>query len=454
MIVIIGAGLAGLSTAYHLKNNEYVIIEKEDEAGGLCRSVKKDGFTFDYTGHFLHTRHPYTEEFAEHILPEGFNRIHRRAFIYLQGRYVPYPFQAHTYSLPQEIRKECVMGFIEAQNQKKSPPGNFLQWINQTFGEGMAKHFFIPYNEKFWKIDLSELTYEWTSWSVPQPTMEEVLKGAAGLRYEQMGYNPSFLYPKRGGIELFTQAFLPHVSNVKLGRAIKTISLRERYLAFEDGTNITYSTLLSTCPLPHLLALIEDLPHDLKKAGEQLRYISVINLNLGISRDKVSDCHWIYFPEKEFPFYRVGFFSNISSALAPPNTSSLYVEITQHPHQMRSAECGVRNDEKTMRNVESGARSQESGGGVDENELLKQTVKGLINCGILRPSDELITAHIIHIPCAYVVYDQFRKENLPAILKFLRNEGIYSIGRYGTWEYSTMEEAILQGKWVAEKFQR
>jgi len=440
MIAIIGAGLAGLSTAYHLKDAEYVIFEKEEEAGGLCRSIKADGFTFDYTGHFLHTRHPYAEKLAEEILPGGFNRIQRRAFIYLQGRYIPYPFQAHTYSLPQDIRKECVMGFIEAQNQKKSPPGNFLDWINQTFGEGMAKYFFLPYNEKFWMMNLSELTSDWTSWSIPQPTMEEVLKGAEGFKYEQMGYNPSFLYPKRGGIELFAKAFLPQVRNVTCRKPVKAISMKDKRLFFENGEEAAYATLISTCPLPHLLSLIEDLPRDLREAGEQLRYLSVLSLNLGIARDRVSDSHWIYFPEKKFLFYRVGFFSNISYALAPPGFSSLYVEITCHPLETR--------------NAESGARSQESGGDVDKNELLKQTVTGLIDCGILRSSDELSTFVCLHIPHAYVVYDKFRKENLPAILRFLRNEGIYSIGRYGAWEYSTMEGAILQGKWVAENLNR
>ena len=469
MIAIIGAGLAGLSTAYHLKDTEYAVFEKEEEAGGLCRSVKRDGFTFDYTGHFLHTRHPYAEKLAEEILPEGFNRIQRRAFIYLQGRYIPYPFQAHTYSLPQDMRKECVMGFIDAQNQKKSPPENFLDWINQTFGEGMAKYFFIPYNEKFWKMNLRELTPEWTSWSIPQPTMEEVLKGAAGFRYEQMGYNPSFLYPKRGGIELFAKAFLPQVRNITFRKPVKAISMKDKRLFFESGEEAAYSTLISTCPLPRLLGLIEDLPQDFKKAGEQLRYLSVFNLNLGIARDRVSDSHWIYFPEKEFPFYRVGFFSNFSYALSPPGTSSLYVEITHLPTEMRSTE-NLPQERPALRKASGGGppalrpavlcRGEPKCSpsitdyGLRNDVVVKETIKGLIDCGILKRSDELVTALVIPIPYAYVMYDKFRKENLPAILRFLRNEGIYSIGRYGAWEYSTMEGAILQGKWVAEKLNR
>jgi len=431
MVTIIGAGLTGLSTAYHLKDGEYVVFEKEEKAGGLCRSMKKDGFTFDFTGHFLHNHHPYTGELVEKILPGGFNHITRRAFIYLQGRYIPYPFQAHTFGLPPEKRKECVMGFIEAKNQKGLPPQNFLDWIYQTFGEGMAKYFFIPYNEKFWKVNLRDLTYEWTSWSVPQPTMEQVLKGATGFKNEKMGYNPSFLYPKWGGIELLPQAFLPHVKNLKLGKAVKSISMKERSLSLEDGEEVGYSTVISTCPLPQLLCLIEDLPLDLQQAGKRLRYLSVLNLNLGIARDKVLDCHWIYFPEKEFPFYRIGFFSNLSFALAPPHTSSIYVEITHLPSEMRSEDC--RGEPKCS----------------PTDGIVKDTLKGLIECGILKRSDELVTVLITPIPYAYVIYDQFREKNLPSILRYLKNEKIYSIGRYGAWEYSTMEEAILQGKRIA-----
>jgi protoporphyrinogen oxidase len=425
MIAIIGAGMTGLSAAYHLKDREYVVFEKEEEAGGLCRSIEKDGFTFDYTGHFLHLHHPYTKKLTEEILPGELNRINRRAFIYLQRRYVPYPFQAHTFVLPPEVRRECVMGFIEAQNQKGSTPNNFLDWIYQTFGEGMARYFFTPYNEKLWRIDLRELTYEWTSWSVPQPTMEQVLKGATGFKNDQMGYNPSFLYPRRGGIGLFTRGLLSRVKNVQLGKAVKAISMKEKRLSLEGGEEMKYSSLISTCPLPQLLRLIEDLPSDLKKAGEQLRYLSVLNLNLGIARDNVSDCHWIYFPEKEFPFYRTGFFSNLSYTLAPPHTSSMYVEITQLPQEQ-----------------------------LDDEVIVKDVLKGLMHCGILNLHDDLATLLILRIPYAYVVYDQFRRENLPSIHKFLRSKKIFSIGRYGAWEYSTMEGAILQGKWVAEKLQR
>ena len=68
MIVIIGAGLTGLSTAYHLSDLPYSVFDSEKEIGGLCRSVKQNGFIFDYTGHLLHIKNPYTKNFIESIL--------------------------------------------------------------------------------------------------------------------------------------------------------------------------------------------------------------------------------------------------------------------------------------------------------------------------------------------------------------------------------------------------
>ncbi|MBW2182452.1 MAG: NAD(P)-binding protein, partial [Deltaproteobacteria bacterium] len=110
MILIIGAGLAGLSTAYHLGKEEYEIYEKENEAGGLCRSFKKDGFTFDYTGHLLHLRNEYTKKLIEKLLPGKIKPHTRCASIYSKGVFTSYPFQANLHGLPKEVIEECSIG--------------------------------------------------------------------------------------------------------------------------------------------------------------------------------------------------------------------------------------------------------------------------------------------------------------------------------------------------------
>src|SRR5262245_23441036 len=76
-IVIIGGGLAGLSAAYHLREHEPAVFEKEPAIGGLCRSFTQDGFTFDCTGHLVHLRNQYVKELVAQLLPDAFNTYER-----------------------------------------------------------------------------------------------------------------------------------------------------------------------------------------------------------------------------------------------------------------------------------------------------------------------------------------------------------------------------------------
>ena len=87
MILIVGAGLAGLSTAYHLSKTPYRLYERETEVGGLCRSYRKDGFTFDYTGHLLHFRQPEIKALVERLLAGKLQKHSRKSFIYSHRTY-------------------------------------------------------------------------------------------------------------------------------------------------------------------------------------------------------------------------------------------------------------------------------------------------------------------------------------------------------------------------------
>ena len=164
-VVIIGGGLAGLSAGYHLAEYEPIVFEKESTVGGLCRSFTQDSFTFDCTGHLVHLKDPYTKELIARLLPDAFGSHERLAAIYSKATTTPYPFQANTYGLPPEVIKECVVGFVETLvANNNGTPGNFHDWVLKTFGTGIAKHFMLPYNEKFWKRDLRTITADGMSW--------------------------------------------------------------------------------------------------------------------------------------------------------------------------------------------------------------------------------------------------------------------------------------------------
>jgi protoporphyrinogen oxidase len=164
------------------------------------------------------------------------------------------------------------------------------------------------------------------------------------------------------------------------------------------------------------------MPAHLKEAAEGLRWVSVYNLNVGVARERISDKHWLYFPEPEYPFYRIGFPMNFSPALGRPGCSSMYIEMSHRPTEQQSTD-----------------------------QLLAAARRGLERAGILRPDDEVVVADVKNLHYAYVYFDRHRSRAVPAILSELERRGIHSIGRYGAWEHTSMEDAISQGKRLAER---
>ncbi len=426
MILIIGAGLAGLSTAFHLEQVPYRVVEKEKEAGGLCRSYQLDGFTFDFTGHLLHFRRPEIKALVEQLLDGRLERHVRRSFVYSHETYTEYPFQVNTHGLPPEVVRDCLLGFIATLTsppQAMPPEERSLHaWILENLGEGIAKHFMIPFNEKLWQVTLEELTSDWVSWLVPKPDLRDVVNGALGIKDKAFGYNPTFLYPVRGGIDVLPKAFLGDVKPIAYGTELVEVDTTRRRAVLSDGSVVEYEDLVSTMPVPELVARCTDLPGWVREATAGLRCASVYNVNLGVARAGLSDKHWIYFPEHAYPFYRVGFPMNFAPALGPEGCSSMYVELSH---------------------LASNARPPA--------EIIAAVRQGLQRAGILRPTDEILVADVKDIHYAYVLFDRHRARALPEILAELERRGIQSIGRYGRWEHTSMEDAMLQGKQAAQR---
>ncbi len=448
-IIILGAGITGLSTAYHLQQVidnqpqlpvDYEIFEKEPMAGGLCRSVYQDGFTFDYTGHLLHLRVDYTKKLTRELLKKNYQIHKRNSWIYSKGLFTRYPFQANTYGLPINVVKECVLGFIKAKCQNSNKISfdlmkhqSFYDWIISTFGDGIAKHFMLPYNEKLWTVHPKNLSCSWLSSFIPQPTVQEVVNGALAEQRRLFGYNVNFLYPQKGGIQVLSDAFLSYTKNLNLNSKVTKVDIFNKEIEINNNFRYKFDKLISTLPLKQLIGLINEIPSIVKNAERLLRCNSVLNVNLGIARSNISDKHWIYFPEKNFVFYRVGFPMNFSPSLVPKGMSSIYTEIAYN----------------------SDGKYQILGGRYqmpeDKKEIIRRIKRDLIKAGILRRNDYILTENVLDIKNAYVIYDKNREKSLKKICPFLLENNIYSIGRYGGWRYSTMEDAIIEGKKTAER---
>ncbi|HFE45049.1 MAG TPA: amine oxidase, partial [Nannocystis exedens] len=204
-VVVLGAGLTGLAAAYHLQE-PCVVAERESSVGGHARTNRRDGYSFDVTGHWLHLRDPRVRRLVAEISDEqAWVEVDRKTSIYAHGVRVPYPFQANLHGLPLEVVQECLVEFIAAREAAargdRPPPRTFAEFAETRFGNGIARHFFIPYNRKLWGDAFDRLDASWVDRYVPIPSVAQIIGGALGLAQEGLGYNARFLYPRAGGID-------------------------------------------------------------------------------------------------------------------------------------------------------------------------------------------------------------------------------------------------------------
>lgn len=425
--LIAGGGLAGLACARELSENSkpYLLVEKQKNVGGLCRTILDRGFTFDYTGHFLHFHKPAVRQWAGRFIGKSFKIRRRHAVIHSRRVYSEYPYQENNAGLPSLVSKDNVMGYLEAQLHQRFGSGfrvstDFRKWCLDSFGPGISKNFMFPYNAKLWKFSLDKLTTHWMGRFVPSPKVKEVVEGAMRKRSSEAGYNATFLYPDRGGISLLPESIAAGLPFLWRGASLTSLDLQKKKATLRSGFSIDYQNLVSSLPLPQLVQLTADLPARLKKAARELKATSIYNINLGLKGRQPIPYSWVYFPEEEFQFHRAGSVSACVPTAAPRDHFSLYVEFSYR-----------------------GSRP-------DRMALGRHAVKKLRELGWIRSEKQIVTRVDLDLPGAYVIYDAYRNEVVEELLAFYRKKGIHSVGRYGRWEYGSMESALEQGIQTAQ----
>jgi protoporphyrinogen oxidase len=416
--IIIGGGLTGLVAGERLAAAGVAapVLEKEAEPGGACRSIERDGFGFDYTGHLLHVGRPETEDYLTDLGVWDELKVWERSAAIVVGEHVtPYPIQIHTHGLAPRVRRDCLLGFIRAwAAETDSEPPTFREWVLERFGVGLAEHFFFPYNRKLYRAEPEELGLDWVGRYVPKPGLEEVVDGALGLHEEKTGYNAVFRYPERGGIRLLPDRVADRVPELRTGAEVVRVNLAERWVELADGERLAYDVAVSTISLPGLVDLIVDeLPSEVAAARRALRWVRVLNIALGVRGPAPVPEHWRYFPDPAVPYYRVGFPSN-HGRLAPEGCHTVSVEISFDP-AVGDVDGAVRQSEAAL----------ERAGLVDPNEVRVR--------------------QLTMVDPAYVVFDHHRKEAVATLRRWLSSRGLRLAGRWAEWKYSAMEDAILDG---------
>ncbi len=405
-VSVIGGGLAGLSVGYHLKKKgiNSTIFEAQDYAGGLLRSVKIDGWTFDSGGsHIIFSK---SKDILNEILAVigDFIEHRRRTYIFYKKRYIEYPFENGMYSLDRNERYEILKDFVRNLMMKKDDPKNLLDWFYYSFGEAITEKYLRPYNEKIWKRDLRKISIDWVG-RIPKPPIDDILRSSIGIKTEGYKHQLKFYYPLKGGIETFARNLVKDL-NVKL-------SFPARSLKFEDSNIIinnkyTCDKLIYTAPLKEIGNYIK-LDREIKDEIKKLDYNSLTVVGLAI-RGRVPNFHWIYVPDPDIVFHRIAFISNYSPYMAPDGCSTVIAEIS-HKNKIKKVEDEVISGLKRL--------------GFDFNVEFSKSWTWKY---------------------AYVILNNEYNKAMEKIRNYLMEREIIPFGRFGNWEYLNMDQV-----WVAAK---
>lgn len=314
MDLIIGAGVTGISYANFTKN-DFQIVEKENEVGGYCRTIKRNGFVWDCSGHFFHFQHPEIEEYVcRNIDTKLLLHVAKHTQIYYKGKYIDFPFQKNIHQLDKDEFIDCLYDlFAPWQGEVTS----FKEMVYANLGKSIAEKFLLPYNEKLYACDLNTLDMNAMGRFFPRANKEDIILNFKVQ--DSASYNSHFTYPKTGAIE-YIYSLMRNIdeSSIALGEEVLSINT-ENKVVITNKREIHYDRLVSTMPLP---VLLQKCGMEYPKGVFSCNKVLVFNLGFD---SKGTDCvnSWIYVPEKDFIFYRLGYYDNIMAS----DRMSLYVEI-------------------------------------------------------------------------------------------------------------------------------
>jgi len=414
--LIVGAGMSGLATAAALAPSEdYLVIERDDAIGGYCKTVKKSGFVWDYSGHFFHFKHPDIEAWLrERMVGQHIVTVNKVSNIAFKGGFVDLPFQKNIHQLPQADFIDCLYDLYFARAPgvlaEPLPEGNFKEMLYARFGRSISEKFLVPYNEKLYATDLSSLDKDAMGRFFPHADLTDIVRNMR--QTNNQSYNSSFTYPEGGAIEYVNavaRAVRPDA--IQLGEGLTSIDLDKR-VATTTKREIRFERLVSSAPFPALLKLAK-VPHD----ESVFSWNKVLVFNLGFNKKGPKDVHWTYFPARETCFYRIGFYDNIFGS----DRLSLYVEL------------GYKKDAV-----------------IDVDAMRARVLEDLRREGVIT-DHELVAEHSVIMDPAYVHITQGSIKEHARLAKGLAAHGVYSIGRYGGWTYCSIEDNIVEARQLVAK---
>jgi protoporphyrinogen oxidase len=450
-LIILGAGLAGISTSFHNGHQSCSIVEKNHYAGGHIHTEYLDGFTWDEGPHISFTKYEYVKDLFAKNVDNEFLEYAVATGNYFQGHWIPHPAQSNLYAVPEPLRGECLSDFLATrQTGEQATPSDYEQWLRQAFGGKFADTFPAAYTRKYWTTDAADLSVDWVGERVFFPRVEDVTEGAKGPLPEQTHYIKSIRYPTRGGYMAYARK-LVEGAEVLYNHELTRISFEDRRLHFSNERSMEYSQLVNTLPLPVLIQR-SDAPWEVQEAASRLSCSSLLLVNVTADHPTSRKENWIYVYDEDKYSTRINCTELLSSNNAPAGKTGIQVEVYFSKYKPIDASY---------------------------EHIAAKVCEELVEMGVVKSRGAIESVHTRWVPWANVIFDHGRRQALDTVLSWLEMHGLvredddlepmtnwddklrsveprldqnlFLAGRYAQWKYYWTDDCVLQGQYIAKR---
>jgi UDP-galactopyranose mutase len=417
--IIIGAGPTGLSAAYHL-NGSTVVLESTDRVGGLCRSFKIGDVVFDIGGHSFHTAHENVRSLICDDLGVDLFLQRRDARILFKGDVVPYPWQRFFHLVKDHrVIQDCHTG-LETR-EPPTGPANLQNFILAKYGAGIAQHFLFPYNRKLWLRDLDEISCDWTSERVAGLRNERTPAGDGAVRRKPLDENSIVGYPSSGGFDQIFRKMAAKIDNILFDQHVCFIDPQTKVLMTRRGNVFKWETIVSTMPIPDLVGILQNTPSNIVRLAGRLPYVS-LQVDFFVTTEPLDGVpQRLYCADADMPAHKISFNSLSSQNERDKPCHSIIAETSIG--DPGSAHCR------------------------DRTGLI---LRGLSDARLIKGQSQILTHRYELVKYAYPVQSHQVRSIMNVLSGYLECHGIYSVGRFGNWEYINSDDCLLRGRELAE----
>lgn len=412
--LVLGAGPAGLAVALGL-GGDATVLERRGDVGGLSASVEVDGAVFDVGGHSFSTAHPEIRALVHDAVPIVEQRRHAVCQV---GRHrIEYPFQRHFGDLDTATAAACAAGLAAANGGANAP--HLDAFLVARFGAGIADTFLRPYNRKLWGHDLTNLATNWVGERIANPAASRPARDSSkrpiAVRVP-LDEESVVGYPAEGGFGEIARALARRLPDVRLRADVVRIDVENRTVALADTTELPWKCLVSTLPLPELVARIAGAPAEIRDAVAGLQSVALRIVGVVVDGSETSDVQRVYVADGACIAHKIARIHTSSPALRARPRRAIVGEVSTTQHKP-----------------------------LPPGDLAARFVRELVDLDLLPRADRVVRTIELDVRHGYPVPTHDRGARVAVARAWLMRHDIHTIGRFGSWVYVNSDECLYDG---------